>query len=89
MNDINDLKFQQAAGLRQLADLLMNLAADVEAGHARYVEGDLNFNGDQDFEEDRSGAVVKLMPAATAGKLPKGVLTIKGNITFRTGQPKD
>lgn len=77
---------EQAAALRKLAFLLTALADDVESGYAVHVSGEMSFDGETVFDVDRSGPVVKDVPAASMGKLPMGNLTITSDLEFQTGQ---
>jgi hypothetical protein len=70
-----------AAAVRKLSEMLRALADDIDAGHAKYVSG--NFN----FQIDPADGLDDIGSAPLTGKLPHGRLLIEADATFLTGQP--
>ena len=78
---MENTKSTQAAGLRKLAELLATLADDLEAGHAIYVRGNL------DFTAEPASGLERMGEAPIGGKMPHGEVAITADILFLTGQP--
>jgi len=71
---------EQAAALRILAKQLNRLADQVEAGQAKYVSGDFNYQINRDHEDVPAGAFMRSRPLAS------GDVHLRADIRFKTGQ---
>lgn len=74
---------KSADGIRELATFLLALADDMDAGHARHVEGTFDFT----IHRETLDCPIEKQPPRGLGKLPYGELFVTSDLHFLTGQP--